>query len=47
MTNFEKIIQHQANLIAKEMGQSFKQLSAVEQYRIKYEVALALLEELG
>ncbi len=47
MDNWEIIILHQVQLIAKEKGLIFEQLSIKEQYQYKYEIALSLLRELS
>lgn len=44
---FDKIIQHQANLILKDKNITKNDLRDIEYLKLKYEVALQLLCELG
>ena len=41
------IIEHQAELRCQNKGLIFSSLSQKEQYKLKYEIALELLEEIG
>lgn len=44
---FEKIIQHQVNMDLKDKGLLRKDLRDIEYLKLKYEVAIKLLCELG